>query len=235
MSASRLPSVKFLFIALFLTGSNFIANAVEADNDAPLWKKAVPGAEAYLGDDGGGVDTITVCDTVDRYRNWLNQEHPSGCQTFQSGLRATIEVVIFDPVKDVIRTPTQMIGYRLAKVHIPARNFIGYLRLDGLHPLIPAGTIVHGKRTGNEKLSLYSGPTIKNHDDGLNLGDEFSAKVITYDPTKDDQWDLHVLLLDGKYAGKSGWMLGDFLVDSRGELVDQFSKAVVYDLKNAPR
>jgi hypothetical protein len=177
----------------------------------------------------GGVDTLTVCDTADQYRDWLKYEHPEGCQTFQSGLRATIEVVVYDPAKDTIRTSSEAISYPLVKIQIPARHFIGYLRLDGLHPIIPSGLIVHGKRVGNSSLKLYSGATIRDDDKGLDLGQEFSAKVIKFDPTKGDQWDLQVTILDGLNAGKSGWMLSDFLEDSRGELVNQFSKATVWE------
>ncbi len=48
---------------------------------------------AFLGDDGGGVETRTVCGTADRYRDWLEGEHPSGCHTFQRELPVIIEVV----------------------------------------------------------------------------------------------------------------------------------------------
>jgi hypothetical protein len=120
-----------------------------------------------------------------------------------------------------------VISYPLVKIQILARHFIGYLRLDTLHPIIPSGTIVHGKKIGEGSLQMYSDATIK--DDGLDLGDEFSAKVIKYDPTKEDQYDLHVTILDGVHAGQSGWMLGSFLEDDRGELVDQFSKATAWE------
>ena len=215
--------------ALLLAAGSVVAHAGDQKSDTPIWKKAAPGTAAYLGDDGGGVDTLTVCDTADHYRDWLNYEHPAGCQTFQSGLRATIEVVVFDPAEDTIRTSSDVISYPLVKIQIPARHFIGYLRLDTLHPIIPSGTIVHGKKIGEGSLQMYSDATIKDDDKGLDLGDEFSAKVIKYDPTKEDQYDLHVTILDGVHAGQSGWMLGSFLEDDRGELVDQFSKATAWE------
>jgi hypothetical protein len=221
-------------VASFLLAATSV-HAGDQKSDTPIWKKAAPGTAAYLADDGGGVDTLTVCDTADQYRDWLKYEHPRGCQTFQSGLRATIEVVVYDPAKDTIRTSSEAISYPLVKIHIPARNFVGYLRLDGLHPIIPSGTIVHGKKVGNGSLKLYSDATIRDDDKGLDLGEEFSAKVIKFDPTKGDQWDLQVTILDGLNAGKSGWMLSDFLEDSRGELVNQFSKAAVWEKLPAQR
>jgi hypothetical protein len=56
-------------IALFLTA---LLPIRAADNTVPSWRKALLGTrDAYLGDDGGGVNTATVCDTADRYRDWL--------------------------------------------------------------------------------------------------------------------------------------------------------------------
>lgn len=204
-----------------------IANG--AEKDVPAWKKPMPGTLAFLGDDGGGVDTVTVCDTVDRYRDWLNSRHPPGCQAFQHDLPATIEVVIFDPVQDTEDMAGDVVGLPLVKVHIPSRNFIGYLRLLALHPVIPPGTVVHYKRTGNETLQLFSTSEIgsDDHDKGLGLGDQFSAKIIKYDPSKDDEWDFDVTILDGRYAGKSGWMLSFGALGNDGNPIDQFSQAVI--------
>jgi len=72
--------------------------------------------------------------------------------------------VIYDPVKDAVRTSSEVISYPFVKIYIPARNFTGYLQLFGLHPLIPSGTIVHGKKVGNATLKLYSAATISNDD-----------------------------------------------------------------------
>ncbi len=61
------------------------------------------------------------------------------------------------------------------------------------------------------------------------LGGQVSAKVIKYDPTKDDDWDFHVTILDGKYAGQSGWMLSLGAAGDDGTPIDQFSGAVISD------
>lgn len=89
----------YCFVALaFITALITVASiAYGAEAAVPEWKQATPGAHAYLGDDGGGVDTATVCNTADRYRDWLQYEHPSGCQTFQHDLPVVIEVVTLDP------------------------------------------------------------------------------------------------------------------------------------------
>jgi len=88
---------------------------------------------------------------------------------------------------------------------------------------------VHGKKIGNESLILHSHEEIRDDDKGVDLGQEFSAKVVKYDPTNGDDWDFQVTILDGPNAGKTGWMLSDFLEDDRGELVDQFSKATAWE------
>jgi hypothetical protein len=200
-----------------------------AAKDVPPWKDAAPGTQAFLGDDGGGVNTVTVCDTVDRFRDWLNSEHPPGCQTFQHDLPATIEVVIFDPIQDMVKWSPDPIGLPLVKVHIPSRNFVGYLQLLSLHPVIPGGTAIQFKKLGSETFELFAASKINSvkDDKGLDLGDQFSAKIIKYDPSKDDDWDFYVTVLDGKYAGHSGWMLSSGAIGDDGTPIDQFSQAVI--------
>ena len=132
----------------------------------------------------------------------------------------------FDPVEDEQGT----IGLPIVKVHIPSRGFVGYLQLLALRPVIPSGTVVHFKKTGNETFELF--PTAKigsDKDKGLDLGGQFSAKVLKYDPTTDDEWDFHVTILDGKYAGQSGWMLSLGASGDDGTPIDQFSEAVISD------
>jgi hypothetical protein len=195
-----------------------------AEAEVPVWKKAAPGTHAYLGDDGGGVNTATVCDTADHYRDWLQFEHPSGCQTFQHDLPVIVEVVTLDPVLDVVGDHYQPI----AKVQIPSRHFTGYLDLLGLHPVIPSGTIVQYKRLGNDRLLLFPSPKIPAEDKGgVDLGDTFSAKVLSYDPTSDDNFDLQVQIMDGSHAGQKGWMLAFGGDGQDGVPIEQFDKAVI--------
>jgi hypothetical protein len=105
---------------------------------------------------------------------------------------------------------------------------VGYLLLLGLHPAIPLGTVAHFKKTGNEAFELFPTAIIgSNKDKGLDLGNQFSAKVMGYDPTKDDDWDFRVTILDGKYAGHSGWMLSSGAAADDGTPIDQFSGAVI--------
>jgi hypothetical protein len=209
-----------LWIAIIAATIGLTSVASGADKEPPAWKKPSPGTRAFLGDDGGGVNTATVCDTADRYRDWLNYEHPPGCQTFQHDLPVIIEVVLLDSVLDTKGT----LWLPLVKVHIPSRNFIGYCQLLGLHPVIPSGTIIHFKRMGNETIHLFPEPT---SGQGTDLGDAVLAKIITYDPSKDDSWELYVTVLDGEYAGKNGWMSALDASGEDGKPVDRFSQSVI--------
>jgi hypothetical protein len=217
----RPPIVAVVFVVSVL-GVAVIANG--AENSAPAWKKAEPGTHAFLGDDGGGTNTKTVCDTADRYRDWLNGEHPPGCQTFQHDLPVTIEVVIFDPVHETQGDA----ALPLVKIHIPFRNnFIGYTQLLGLHPVIPAGTKMDCKETTEgSNFELFA--TSKMEDKGRDLGDHVSTRVIKYDPTKDDDLEFYVEVLDGNHAGQKGWMLDKASCHGEDDIpITQFSKAVL--------
>jgi hypothetical protein len=143
--------VKIAVIASMLLLSAAVAPLYAAGPDGSRWKKALPETRGYLGDDGGVANTATVCDTPDRYRDWLRFEHPPGCQAFQHGLKVVIEVVLLDAVKDTVGSMWRP----LVKINIPSRNFTGYCNLDMLHPEVPAGTKVHFKNDTNLSNLLY--------------------------------------------------------------------------------
>jgi hypothetical protein len=218
-------AMRFVLLAFGLVAAiGLTSYASSAEKDVPAWKKPAPSTHAFLGDDGGGVNTVTVCDTADGFRDWLKYEHPRGCQSFQHDLPAVIEVVTFDPVEDEEGT----VGLPIVKVHIPSRSFVGYLHLLALHPLIPSGTKIHFKRSGNETFQLFSKSTI-NNDKGIDLGDHVSATVISYDPSKDDDYDMRVKINDGKYVGQEGWILSFGAHGDDGNPIDIFSGAVISD------
>ncbi|WP_294537627.1 hypothetical protein [uncultured Rhodoblastus sp.] len=216
---------RWLWVGAIAATITFTAIASGSEKAAPVWKQPAPGTKAFLGDDGGGVNTATVCDTADRYRDWLKYEHPPGCQTFQHDLPVVIEVITYNPVED----NKGAMGLPIAKVHIPTKNFVGYILLLSLHPLVPKGTIVNFKKIGNDTLRLFPTARIGSIDaaTGLDLGERCSASVISYDPSKDHERDLHVTILDGVHAGQSGWMSSFGAHGDDGTLVDQFFQSVL--------
>jgi hypothetical protein len=198
-------------------------NGSSADeNKVPTWRKALPGTQAYLDDDGGGANTATVCDTADRYRDWLKFESAPGCQAFQHGLKVVIEVVLLDSVRDTAGT----MWLPLVKINIPSRNFTGYCQLLGLHPEVPAGTVVHFSEADKGQLKLYQ--TADMNDAGrVELGTNVTATVLSYDPTDIDKLELYVSINDGPHKGMKGWMPSFLEKISDGQLMNQFDQAVI--------
>jgi hypothetical protein len=86
----------FSFIAVLFLTALPIGKLQADENKVFAWKNHIVGTYAFLGDYGGGANTATVCDTADRYRDWLKMESAPGCQTFQSDLPIVIEVVLLD-------------------------------------------------------------------------------------------------------------------------------------------
>jgi hypothetical protein len=193
----------------------------------PIWKKPLPGTHAFLGDDGGSVNTKTVCDTADRYRDWLKMESAPGCQTFQHDLQIVIEVVLLDAAKDTVGST----WLPLVKFNISSRRFTGYSQLLGIHPVVPVGTKIHFTRVGNETFKLYASANADKNE-SLDLGDKVSATVLAYNPTPDDKYELYVRVDDGPYTGKKGWTLSLGATTDDGSPMDQFDKAVI---ENKPR
>jgi len=207
-------------MSLLLTAM-FVAPLQAAEPNVPNWKKALPGTRGYLDDDGGGADTAIVCDTADRYRDWLNfsvvTSIPPGCQAFQHGLRVVIEAVVLDQARDTVAS----MWLPLVKIKIPSRNFRGYIQLFALHPEVPAGTVVHSTYT-----KLYK--TADANDEGkVELENDVTATVLSYDPTDIDKLELYVSINDGSNKGRKGWMRSSFGKMEDGHMVDKFDQALI--------
>ncbi|MGD0106392.1 MAG: hypothetical protein ABSC06_20490 [Rhodopila sp.] len=87
-----------------------LASGPAIARDAPAWQQPLPGTAAILGDDGGGEDHATVCDTIAHWRAWLAAPFPDaadGCARYPHGLSVVIEAVAFDQV----RIPTKAATY----------------------------------------------------------------------------------------------------------------------------
>jgi len=211
-------------IALTLMCVFYHSSSFADGKNEPLWKQPLPGTVAFLGDDGGGANTATACDTDDHFESWLNNEGSTGCRSFPHGLRVVIEQVVFDPPEDSVPAGTTL--YPLVKIKIPSKNFVGYVQLfEGVHPVIPPGAIIHLKQSGTATLMLTQSQDA-DFNSGLNLGEQATAKVVRYDPTNGDR-DLYVTVVDGKFAGSSGWV---FSLDGNGDdgdPLDIFAQALV--------
>ena len=79
----RSELMKGLWIATVSAIITLASIGYAAEAEVPAWKKATPGTQAFLGDDGGGVNTATVCDTADHYRPLILQ--PSATRSITIG------------------------------------------------------------------------------------------------------------------------------------------------------
>jgi hypothetical protein len=178
-----------------------------------------PGRAAYLGDDGGGASTATICDSADHYRDWLNLDSPPGCAHYARGTRVVVERTMSDPAKDTVADAIMP----LVQVDAADKSWSGWTQLMTLVPIIPSGTIIEFKREGNDTLRLA---TTERADDGPDLGDVVTAKLVRFDPLTDSR-DIYVTVLDGKYAGKSGWLFTLEGSNTKGEPIERFSQFVI--------
>jgi hypothetical protein len=97
--------------------------------------------------------------------------------------------------------------------------------LGGVHPVIPPGTLVHLKAEGSNTIRLASAQNAE-LDEGPDLGGKATMKVLRYDPSTGER-DLHVTVLGGSLAGRSGWVFSSEAHGDDGEPVDMFASSVM--------
>jgi hypothetical protein len=131
--------------------------------DSYSWMQPTQRRAAYLGDDGGGSSTGTVCDSSDEYLAWLNSNSSSGCNHYNHGIPVVIDKTISESSQHTLP---------LVRIHAADSSWSGYTELLTLRPAIPKGTVIYFKREGNETLRLAS---TQQSDDGPNLGDNVIA------------------------------------------------------------
>lgn len=197
--------------------------AIAGSVNAPIWKQPLNGTTAFLGDDGGGVDTATVCDTAEHAEAWVNYGNPPGCESFPRGLKVIVKGLLLDPPGT---DPSDKTIYPLVRIKIPSVDYAGYVQLFwGIHPMIPKGTTVHLRQDGADTLRLATSQNADS-ESGQNLGQKATAKVLRYDPSATG-FNLYVEILDGKYAGSTGWVLTMDAAGDDGEPPDIFAQSIV--------
>jgi hypothetical protein len=206
-----------------------LAAAPAYATDAPAWKQPLSGTAATLGDDGGGEDQATVCDTVEHWRAWLSSPYPDaadGCARYPRGLPVVVEDV--EGGQDVVGGQ----DLPLVKIRIPVKRVQGYVQmLGGIHPVIPPGAIVHLKSGSNSTIRLAPTPDAGD-DEGADIGGPTTAKVLRYTASPTGDRDLYVTVLNGSLAGQSGWVSSyDGVHGDDGAPIDNFAGSVI----DAPR
>ena len=208
-----------------------LLSATAGAHDVLPWKRPLPGTRAFLGDDGGGENFATVCGTAADYREWLNYGHPPGCRRFHRGLPVVIQGVLYDARKD--RSPGTRTWLPLVKISIPSAGMTGYVQLlGGLHPSIPRGAVVHLQ---GAVVHLQKEGTDVPHlapsryaplDGGVDLGDYATGNVIRYDPSTSGR-ELFVVITDGAFAHRRGWVFTLGAESGDGEPVSVFDQSVL--------
>ena len=207
--------------------------APAASNEVPSWRKPLPRTAAFL-DAAIGYDMAVVCDTAAQFlvwwgngSSWESETFP-GCKKFAPGLPAIIQEVVADPPRDA--NLNSSVWSPLVKILIPSRQVEGYTILQqGLRPDIPQGTIVHIKRDGKSVLRFPPSQDA-DIDSGPDLGEQAAAKVIQFEPSNypnglSSNFDLYVTLVDGVWAGTSGWISSRAAIGGDGEAVGTFAES----------
>ena len=174
------------------------------------WSEARSGVRVYTGDDGGNATTLSVCSTLASLRAFMSGDSSADCSHKKRGLLAVIEQVI--PAKSDTDSGS-FAGAPNVEIRAADGSWSGYTTVVSLQPVVPLGTVVVMKRTGNETLNLAprQGSDLNA---GPNLGDKVTVKVLHYYPDTGDR-PLYVNVLDGTHVGQNGWM---FAMD--GETLD---------------
>ena len=214
-------------VALFLASSiAIVSSRASAQSNLPGWMVPSPGTAGFLGTSGG--NGVTVCDTAEHFRGWLNDLRTSGCKKFTGGESAIIKGLVFDPAQDNI--PGSKIGEPLARVYIPSKKFTGYLLLMGeITPAIPAGTIIHLKRTGTLRLAPSQNADLGV---GIQLGKQATVRVIRYAPS--DARDLYVIVVGGPNNGKHGWIFSLSTEEINSIPITEFQYSVLNPNQSLP-
>ena len=194
-----------LTTALFLFGAT--ATCIAQQEQAPIWRQARPGASAFLRGNA-------ICDTEGHLLDWESARSEVGCHPSEAGMRATIEVIFDTPL------------FYSVGIYIWSQKLAAYTLLTNLQPVIPEGTILRGvvsdpkdeisgcgRLFPKAKVPEIGTPAAK---ENLNPGGAFLAKVIEHDRSHQDEFPLHITIVDGEFDGQTGWADDGCFNDTQG-------------------
>jgi hypothetical protein len=192
-----------LTTALFLFGAT--ATCIAQQEEAPIWRQARPGASAFLRENA-------ICDTEGHLLGWESARSQVGCHPSQSGMRATIEAIFDTPL------------FYYVRINISSQKLVAYTLLTNLQPIIPPGKILLGVASDDPDSSCgklfprAKAPEIRSPaaKENLNLGGAFLAKVIEHDRSHQDDFPLHITIVDGEFDGRTGWADDGCFNDTQG-------------------
>lgn len=210
-------------VSLFLA----LATALQGP---PAWLTLAPGSQAYLKDDGRGVNGTTVCLTAHAYFRFENGGPPTKlCRVLGHGRFVRVLRIAGSNDQDGTVTPLVEIGTEQGAVGITDATF--------LRPIVPIGTILEARDFGDYPAQMWPTPLASKDGDYPGYGqnaDVFGfapiwtplpngtlARVLAQIPYGREA-DLNVVLLSGLLRGKSGWTL-DLFVPHTDLASDEFA------------
>ena len=162
----------------------------------PAWLQLVPGAHAVATSEEGDVTWIAVCASVAKY-----VAEDAHCRHVSQGTPAIVEAVIPNRVK----TPADPYGTPFVKLRAIDGSWSGYTSASSIAPAIPPGVTLLLTRAPGEEVMRLAPSENAGSDAGVDLGARAKVVVLRYDPSSQDR-ELDVRVLDGRYAGRAGWV-----------------------------
>lgn len=197
---------QFVTLALVLAVAGCAFNNAP-DNDGPFaihtlpipdWSRLHVGMKVYLSEDGLGPDkTQAVCESVRDFRRALHRQK-AHCTYHRYGTEADVTSIIPSQIQDWY--------YPVPLVTLTAlnRTWKGITSVLSLQPDIPAGAVL---MMTQKQYPIGLAPCRTSCATwGPDIGTHIRVKVLKYDPVTYDGTPLYVKVLDGEYAGKTGWV-----------------------------
>jgi hypothetical protein len=178
----------------------------------PFWSRLHSGMKVYFGGDPVNGEGLTVCPSVEAYNHVRIDNHwpfedatigTSRCIHAKYGTLATITAIIPSSIHDVY--------YPAPLVRVQRHGgWMGITTVLGLQPDVPVGSIVTMTRkefvatldSCQERICAHH----HSISDRVEIRGSVRVHVLRYDPSGRAFDNLYVQVLNGRYAGRRGWM-----------------------------
>lgn len=161
---------------------------------AAAWSVLHVGMRVYTADDGGDSDWNDVCPAP---------QATTGCKRVPFGTPAVVTAIALPHIR----------------LRAADGSWSGWATPDWLQPDVPAGTIATIEKRSNTTLTLAA-EAAADSVAGVDVGARVTVKVLRYDHRAYGIRALYVQVLDGRYAGRRGYMYATDAVTKDGGHLD---------------